>query len=255
MTMNPKIVDWNGKRVWLVGASTGIGAALARDLARRGAQLALSARSGDKLRALNIASALILPCDATSSVSLAAARKSLQSALGGVDLVIYLAGDYAPMQADHFDIDTAERIFEVNFIGAARLAATVLADLPAGGGIAFVASLAGYRGLPRALAYGPGKAALINFAESLYFDLAPRRIGVWCINPGFVATQLTDKNDFDMPALITPEQATSEIIDGFCNGSFEIHFPKRFSWAMKLIAHLPYRLFFPLVARITGKPQ
>jgi short-subunit dehydrogenase len=255
MATNPKITDWNGKRVWLVGASTGIGAALARDLARRGARLALSSRNGDKLRALNIHGALILPCDATNSVSLTAARLSLCSAFGGVDLVIYLAGDYAPMQADSFDIEAAEKIFEVNFLGAARLGATVFSDLQAGGGIAFVASIAGYRGLPRALAYGPGKAALINFAESLYFDLAPKRIGVWCINPGFVATRLTDKNDFDMPALITPDQAAGEIVKGFRSGRFEIHFPKRFSWAMKLVAHLPYRLFFALVARITGKQK
>jgi len=250
--MNPKITDWNGRRVWLVGASSGIGAALAHELARRGARLAVSARNADRLRALELASARLLPCDATDAASLTAARSELLVAWGGVDLVIYLAGDYAPMRADGFDQAAAEQILAVNFLGAMRLTAAVLGDLPAGGGIALVASVAGYRGLPRALAYGPGKAALIHFAECLYFDLAPKRIGVWLVNPGFVATRLTAKNDFNMPALLTPAQAALAMVDGFRTGAFEIHFPKRFTTVMKLLSHLPYRWYFPLVRRMTG---
>ncbi|KXB31583.1 short-chain dehydrogenase [Dechloromonas denitrificans] len=250
--MNPTITDWPGKRVWLVGASSGIGAAIARELAGRGARLALSARRADKLQALAIADALVLPCDATDSASLAAARKSLLAAWGGIDLVVYLAGDYVPMGADNFDLALAEQVLAVNFNGALRLAATVLPDLQAGGGIAFVASVAGYRGLPKALCYGPGKAALIHFAEVLHLDLAPKGIGVWVINPGFVATQLTAKNDFAMPALLTPEQAAIAAVDGFKSANFEIHFPKRFSRLMKLLALLPYRWYFPLIRRLTG---
>ncbi len=250
--MNPKIVHWNGRRVWLVGASTGIGAALARELAGRGARLALSARSADKLQALGIDSALILPCDATDVARLAAARAVLLAAWGGVDLVVYLAGDYVPMQADTFDLVRAEQVIAVNFQGAMRLAATVLPDLKAGGGIAFVASVAGYRGLPKALCYGPGKAALIHFAECLYLELAARGIGVWVINPGFVQTRLTAQNDFAMPALLTPEQAASVAVDGFRKGNFEIHFPKRFTRVLKLLSLLPYRWYFPLIRRITG---
>lgn len=250
--MNPTITDWRGKRVWLVGASSGIGAAIARELAGRGARLALSARRADKLQALGLADALLLPCDATDSASLAAARKGLLAAWGGVDLVIYLAGDYVPMGADNFDLALAEQVLAVNFNGALRLAATVLPDLQAGGGIAFVASVAGYRGLPKALCYGPGKAALIHFAEVLHLDLAPKGIGVWVINPGFVATQLTAKNDFAMPALLTPEQAAIAAVDGFKSANFEIHFPKRFSRLLKLLALLPYRWYFPLIRRLTG---
>lgn len=250
--MNPKIADWRGKRVWLVGASTGIGAAFAKALAARGARLALSARSRDKLRDLGIDGALILPCDATDAASLHAAHLALLAAWEGVDLVVYLAGDYVPMRADDFDLATAEKVIAVNFNGAMRLAATVLPDLPPGGGIAFVASVAGYRGLPKALAYGPGKAALIHFAECLWYDLNPKGIGVWLVNPGFVATRLTDKNDFAMPALITPEQAAEEMVQGLATGRFEIHFPKRFTRVMKLIAHLPYRWCLPLVRRFTG---
>ncbi|MGB8149406.1 MAG: SDR family NAD(P)-dependent oxidoreductase [Azonexus sp.] len=250
--MNPKIVDWSGKRVWLVGASSGIGAALARELARLGARVALSARSVDKLRALDIPDALLLPCDATDTASLAGARASLLAAWRGVDLVIYLAGDYVPMRTGDFDLAVAEKVVTVNFNGGMRLAATVLPDLRAGGGIAFVASVAGYRGLPKALAYGPGKAALIHFAECLHLDLAPQGIGVWVINPGFVATPLTAKNDFAMPALLTPEQAALATVDGLKTGKFEIHYPKRFTRVMKLLALLPYGWYFPLVRRLTG---
>jgi short-subunit dehydrogenase len=251
--MNPKITDWQGKRVWLVGASSGIGAALARELAGRGARLALSGRNAGKLEALNIADALLLPCDATDTASLSSAHQSLHTAFGGVDMIFYLAGDYVPMRADDFNLEAAEKVIAVNFMGAMRLAATVLPDLLSeGGGIAFFASVAGYRGLPKALVYGPGKAALIHFAECLHLDLAPEGIGVWVINPGFVATRLTAKNDFSMPALLTPEQAAIATVDGFKSGKFEIHYPKRFTLFMKLMAMLPYRLYFPVVRRFTG---
>src|SRR5574343_1086732 len=127
--MNPKISDWRGKRVWLVGASSGIGAAMAHELAGRGARLALSARSLEKLQALTIADALLLPCDATDRASLGAARQCVVAAWGGVDLVVYLAGDYVPMRASNFDLAAAERVVAVNFTGAMRLAGTVLPDL------------------------------------------------------------------------------------------------------------------------------
>ena len=251
--MNPRIADWRGRRVWLIGASAGIGAALARSLAARGARLALSARRVEPLAALGIAEALLLPCDATDAASLASAHETLRGAWGGCDLVVYLAGDYRAMDAADFVLADAERLIEVNFLGALRLAGTVLPTLlREGGGIAFVASVAGYRGLPRALAYGPGKAALIHFAECLHLELAPRGIGVWLVNPGFVATRLTARNDFAMPALLTPDQAADAMLSGFASGRFEIHFPRRFSWWMKIAAALPYRIYFPLVRRFTG---
>ena len=250
--MNPRIADWQGRRVWLVGASSGIGAALARELAQRGARLALSSRRASRLAMPGIEGALLLPCDVTVTASLAAAHAQLVAAWGGVDLVVYLAGDYQPMQVDNFDLDKAEQLVATNFNGAMKLAAAVLPCLTPGAGIAFVASVAGYRGLPKALAYGPGKAALIHFAECLHLELAPRGIGVWVINPGFVATRLTAKNDFSMPALLTPEQAAEAIIAGFRTGRFELHFPKRFSRIMKLLAHLPYAWSFPLIRRFTG---
>ncbi|MES2770751.1 MAG: SDR family NAD(P)-dependent oxidoreductase [Pseudomonadota bacterium] len=255
MNLNPKISDWTNRRIWLVGASSGIGAALARALSERGAYLALSARSSAKLKALNIPSALILPCDVSDNVSLAVARKTLLAAWGGVDLVVYLAGDYLPMEATGFDLEQAERIVTVNYNGALHLAATILSDLSPGGGIAWVASAAGYRGLPKALAYGPSKAALINFAECLYFDLATKGVGVWLINPGFVETRLTAQNDFKMPELITPERAALCIIDGFKTGVFEIHFPRRFTRVLKFLSLLPDCWYFPLMAYLTRAKQ
>ncbi|HRD67862.1 MAG TPA: SDR family NAD(P)-dependent oxidoreductase [Candidatus Competibacter sp.] len=250
--MNPKITDWGGRRVWLIGASSGIGAALATELAGRGAKLGLSARRTEMLATLGPADALRLPCDATDVARLAAARAELLAAWQGIDLVIYLAGDYAPMRAENFDLTAAEKLFAVNYLGALRATATVLPDLTAGGGIAFVASVAGYGGLPKALAYGPGKAALIHFAECLYFDLSAKGVGVWVVNPGFVATPLTARNDFKMPVLLTPEQAARALADGFGTGGFEIHFPKRFTRWLKLASLLPYRWYFPLVRSISG---
>lgn len=250
--MNPQIKDWSGKRVWLVGASAGIGAALAQALAAKGARLALSSRKLSSLEALNIEGALLLPCDSTQPDTLIAARDELLQGWGGVDLVVYMAGGYEPMQADSLDVAVLEKVVDVNFNGAVRLTAVALPALKAGGGIALVASLAGYQGLPKSLAYGPGKAALIHFAECLYMDLKARGIGVWVVNPGFVATRLTAKNDFKMPALITPEQAARDIVEGLASGAFEIHFPKRFTRVLKLLSLLPYRLYFPIVRRMTG---
>ncbi len=252
MALNPKLTDWPGKRVWLVGASSGIGAALAQELAGRGARLVLTARRPEALAALAIPGALCLPADVTKLDCLQAARAQLLAAWGGVDLVIYLAGDYRPMTAANFDLAVAEAMFAVNFNGAAKLASCVVNDLPVGGGIAFVASVAGYRGLPRALAYGPGKAALIHFAECLHLELAARGVGVWVINPGFVQSRLTAQNEFAMPALLTAEAAATATVDGLGSGKFEIHYPKRFTRVMKLLSLLPDSVYFPLIRRFTG---
>jgi len=251
-TLNPKIKDWRGRRVWLIGASSGIGAALAMELSRLGAQVAISARSVAALQALNMDSAILLPCDVTDNVSLAGARHALIGAWGSLDLVIYLAGDYVPMTVQNFDLARAEQVIDVNFNGALRVFAAIMPDLKAGGGIAFMASVAGYRGLPKSLCYGPGKAALIHFAECLHLDLQSMGIGVWVVNPGFVQTRLTAGNKFTMPALLTPHEAATATVEGFATGEFEIHFPKRFSRVVKLLSLLPYRHYFPLIRRITG---
>ncbi|WP_313953655.1 SDR family NAD(P)-dependent oxidoreductase [Accumulibacter sp.] len=255
--MNPSIDDWSGKRVWLLGASSGIGAALGRLLLARGARVAFSARNAARLAEVagDAERALVLPCDAADEASLQAAWDGVLAAWGGVDVALYVAGDYLPMRAWELDATRARRMIDINFSGAVSFAACVLPQLlrQGSGQIGFVASVAGYRGLPKSLIYGPTKAALINFAEALYLDLQPKGIGVRVINPGFVATPLTAKNDFAMPALLTPEQAAQETIAGFAGSAFEIHFPKRFTRVVKLLAHLPYRIYFPLVRRFADR--
>jgi NAD(P)-dependent dehydrogenase (short-subunit alcohol dehydrogenase family) len=199
------------------------------------------------------AKSCILPLDITSLEQVGRAEQSLCAQWAGYDLVIVMAGDYRPMHAWDFELGAVEHVLAVNLHGPLNVLAQVLPRLLAqrSGGLALVSSVAGYRGLPKSLAYGPSKAALINLAESLYFDLTPRGIGVYLINPGFVRTPLTAQNDFEMPALITADEAAAEIIRGFARGDFEIHFPRRFSRVMKLLRHLPYRWYFSLIARKT----
>ena len=255
--LNEPVRDWKGRRVWIVGASSGIGAALARRLGRLGARLALSARRETPLRAL-LAGAptpgLALPLDVVDAGAVAAAAARIDREWGGVDLVIWLAGRYVPMRAQDFDLGQARTMLEANLAGVLNGIDAVLPMLrrQGHGGIALVASVAGYRGLPKSLVYGPTKAALINLAEALYLDLAPEGLGVWLVSPGFVDTPMTAANDFRMPALVDPEQAAQAIIDGFGRGAFEIRFPRRFTSWMQLLRVLPYRAYFAAVRRFTG---
>jgi short-subunit dehydrogenase len=253
---NTPITDWHGRRVWLVGASSGIGAALARALAARGARVAISARSADKLAqvAAECPGSLAAPLDFTDAAATARVCKQLLFDWGGIDLVVFCAGTYRPLRAWELTAEAIRETLEVNLFGTMNGVAAVLPGMlgQKSGAIALVASVAGYAGLPRALVYGPSKAALINFAEILHMDLAPRRVSVFLINPGFVDTPLTAQNDFRMPALITPEAAAAAIIEGFARGRFEIHFPRRFTWLMKCLARLPRCIYFPLVRRSTG---
>ncbi len=255
MPHNPPLRDWRGKTVWLVGASTGIGRATAHALHAQGARVIVSARDavalGDFVR--SHAGALALPLDATNLVAVQAAAQSVL-AKGPLDLLMYCAGHYRAMRANEFNLTHLLRHQQVNYNGALYLLDAVLPTLlqRGRGHISLVGSVAGYRGLPNSLAYGPTKAALINLAETLYLDLQPIGIGVSLVNPGFVETPLTAKNDFSMPALITPEEAAVEILAGWARGEFEIHFPKRFTHWMKTLRLLPYKLYFPAVRKFTG---
>ena len=259
MSLNPKLKDWRGKTVWLVGASTGIGAALAHALHAAGAQVAVSARGADKLQAFADAhpGSMALAADVLDPASLHSALRTLVARFGKVDLALYCAGSYAPLRADAFDLASATAQMQTNYQGALNWLDGVLPQLLAqaaqgqGGHLSLVSSVAGYRGLPKALGYGPAKAALIHLAETLFLDLAPKGLGVSIINPGFVATPMTAQNDFEMPALQTPEQAAAAILEGYADGDFEIHFPKRFTCFVKFLRHLPARPYFWLVRRGT----
>ncbi|HRP95890.1 MAG TPA: SDR family NAD(P)-dependent oxidoreductase [Rhodocyclaceae bacterium] len=265
MSLNARIADWAGRRVWLVGASSGIGAALAGQLAERGARLALSARSAARLEACagqcmdaGAAEARAAPMDATHADDFARVRDALLADWGGIDLVVLNAGTYRPLRAWELTPQAVRETLDVNLLavmdGVAAVVPMLLAQAARGepAALIIVGSVAGYAGLPRAAAYGPSKAALINLTESLYLDLAPRGVSVFLVSPGFVATPLTAQNDFHMPALQTPQQAASAILRGLAAGRFEIHFPRRFSLAMKLLRLLPYPLYFRLVRRGTG---
>ena len=258
MSLNPKIKDWTARRVWIVGASTGIGAALADALVVRHARVALSARRADALdahvRRLGATHALALPLDITQLATMEAAQRRLIETWGGYDLVIFMAGEYKAMRAWDIDLAAANTMIATNLTGiVAGLSLVIPQFLRQGSGaIALVSSVAGYRGLPKSLIYGPTKAAVINLAETLYLDLQPKNIAVHVINPGFVKTPLTDQNDFKMPALISPEEAAESILDGFAAGAFEIHFPKRFTRVLKALRHLPYPAYFAAIRKMTG---
>jgi len=259
---NPPIRDWRGRTVWVLGASSGIGQATAEHLARAGARVIVSARRPDPLAQFCIRhpTAQALPLDIDDAPQLEASVAMLRHRLGHVplDLVVYCIGHYRPVRAWAFDLPEMLRHQQINYVGALRTLHHVLPILLAQGQghISLVASVAGYRGLPRALAYGPTKAALISLAQTLYQELRPRGIGVSVINPGFVATPLTVQNDFDMPALQTPDQAAQAILAGWAAGRFDIDFPRRFSRAIRALALLGLisdRLAFALTQRLTNQ--
>ena len=254
--MNPKIKNWHGKRIWIIGASTGIGADTAKLLLAKGAEVALSARDKDKLASIaqDHPNASVHPLDITLHDTVMAARDRIMASWGRIDLVLVIAGGYNEMRADTFDLAVANQLIDLNLRGVLNCLDAVLPILlkQRGGGIGIVGSVAGYSGLPKALIYGPTKAAIINLCESLYLDLHPQGIAVTMINPGFVDTSLTAKNDFKMPALLTPVQAATALVKGLENGNFHVHFPKRFTNWVRFARLLPYRWYFALITKVTG---
>ena len=255
MSYNPPLRDWHGKTVWLVGASSGIGQATAHALHARGARVVVSARNAAALDAFvrDHAGAVALPLDAADPAAVNAAAHTVL-ALGPIDLMMYCAGHYREMRAAEFDLAEMLKHQQVNYTGALYLLDALLPAMRqrGAGHISLVGSVAGYRGLPKSLAYGPTKAALINLAETLYLDLQASGVAVSLVNPGFVETPLTAQNQFSMPALISPAKAAEEILSGWAAGEFEIHFPKRFTLWMKTLRVLPYALYFPAIRKFTG---
>lgn len=255
-TMNPPIRNWRGQRVWVIGASTGIGAETAKLLLAQGAQVALSARNAALLHEVadGHPAALTLPLDITVREQVGEARDRLLAAWQGVDLILVVAGAYTEMRTENFDMEVVNRLLDVNLRGVFHCLEAVLPTLlkQGYGGIGIVSSVAGFTGLPKALVYGPTKAALINLCESLYFDLYPRGIGVYLINPGFVATPATAQNNFAMPGLISASVAAEKILEGIERGRFHIHFPRRFTNWLRLARLLPYRWYFSLIHKVTG---
>ena len=252
---NKPLNDWRGRSVWLVGASSGIGLACAKALHAQGAKVCVSARQAALLQAFadQHPGSMALPLDVTDKQAMQAAAQQVSTAQG-LDVVVYCAGVYQPQRATEYNLASMEQHMAVNYHGALYLLDAVLPTLLAQGRghVSLVSSVAGYRGLPQSLAYGPSKAALTHLAEALYLDLQDSGIGVSVISPGFVETPLTAQNQFTMPALITSEEAAQHILQGWREGLFEIHFPKRFTRWLQLLRILPYRWYFSLVRRATG---
>jgi NAD(P)-dependent dehydrogenase (short-subunit alcohol dehydrogenase family) len=245
---------------WVTGASSGIGEALSLGLARAGWTVAASARRAERLAALAArpdAAGRIhpVPVDVTDEPAVRAAVAGIEDRFGPIAAAVLNAGDYTPMAARDFDTALCRHLMEINYLGVVHgIGAVLPRQLARGAGrILLNASVAGYRGLPGAAPYGASKAALINLAESLRAELEGSGVRVRVINPGFVRTPLTDKNDFAMPALLDPQAAADAILRAFDGDSFEITFPKRFTYFMKLLRCLPYRWYFPLLRARTGQ--
>ncbi len=242
------MTDWQGKRYWLVGASEGLGREVAFCLSRAGAEVIVSARSEDRLKDL----VADLPGKAsyvTVDVADRAAVEAAAKQIGDIDGVVYLAGVYWPMKAQEWDNEKADMMGEVNFLGASRVVGSVIKDMVAknAGHIVLVGSLSGFRGLSGAIGYCSSKAGLMSLAESMQADLRTSPINVQLINPGFIKTRLTEKNDFNMPFIMTAQDAAKEVFEHMNTENFKKSFPMVFSWVFRLSQFMPdwmyYRLF------------
>lgn len=242
--------------IWIIGASEGIGAALALRLSREGGPLILSARSEGRLsqlaESLNCPTHCI-PMDVTDLPSIKAAWENASPL--APTTIIYCAGDYTPMGSESIQIEKAQRMVEVNLLGAMKVLSFCLPPLIQNnqGHIVLIGSIAGYRGLPNSFGYGASKAGLIHLAENLKSDLGKTNLKIQVINPGFVKTRLTNMNSFTMPSIQTPEQAAEEIFKAMNSNAFESRFPFVFGNLLKFIGSLPSFLFFPLMNLIKTK--
>lgn len=242
-------MSFAGETIWIIGASSGIGKALAQELSSLGAQLVLSSRRKEELEQLREqieGHHQICPLDVSDRGQVYNAGMELKNS-GTLDRVIFMAAVYEPANIKDMDLDFTRQLVDINLMGAFYVVHTILPifEKQKHGQIAICASVAGYTGLPNGQPYSATKAALINFTQSLYAE-AKEYIDVKIINPGFVRTPATDKNNFKMPMRIEPGEAARAIAKGLKKGAFEIHFPKRFTYLMKLLAIMPYwiKLYF-----------
>jgi short-subunit dehydrogenase len=241
----------SGRNVWVVGASRGIGAALAKELHSRGARIAISARRESDLEAVSAGDMTVVPADVTDRVGLDAAAQRVRDQLGDIDIAVLNAGFWKQMHAATWDRDLFAQHVEVNLLGVNNAIGAVLPHMVerGHGHIVGIASVAGYRGLAGAEAYGATKAAMINLLEGLRIAVAGRGVAVTTVCPGFVRTELTDENDFPMPFMIEPEQAARSICNGLERGQLEIVFPAPMAVLMKSARLLPVRAWATVMRR------
>lgn len=247
-----------GRRIWLTGASYGIGHALAMELSRRGANIGLTARSEDKLEQLRCdiektgGRAMVLPGDVTDASAMARAAETLRREMGGIDVLVANAGSHVPTDFDSFDVEQCMALMQLNYAGQLNCIAAVLPSMlrDGSGHIVGVASLAGYRGTPSAAAYGASKSAVIHFLESMRFDLEGRGVDVTIVNPGFVRTPLTIRNKFDdMPFIIEPERAARIMSRGIERKRREVTFPVPLNWLTRVLSMLPMALYMLIIRK------
>tara|TARA_B100001175_G_scaffold253896_1_gene221546 strand:- start:294 stop:1055 length:762 start_codon:yes stop_codon:yes gene_type:complete len=246
----------NKKTIWITGGSTGIGKALAIKFSSEGWNVAISARREELLNELsnqheNISA---FPLDVTDKIKCKEVFDQIISKYNNIDICFFSTGVWNPKKEKDIDVEQIEEVFKVNFFGTVNSIKAVeqfLKDKKSGI-ITIVSSIAGYRGLPNSTGYGPSKSALNNLAESLYFDFKRFNVRVCLVSPGFIKTPMTDKNNFKMPFLKTPEFAANEIYRGLINtDNFEIHFPKILTLTLKILSFLPSKIYFSLVGKLT----
>ena len=245
------------KKIWITGASSGIGKSVAEKFANEGWKVAVSARRKELLDELaknpNIVS---FPLDVTNRNQINEVFKNILDNFGDLDTCLFSSGTYEPKDEQNIDPDKIKNVINVNFLGVIDCVKSVeryFKDKKSGH-ISIVSSIVGYRGLPNSSGYGPSKAALTNFSESIYFDFKKFGVRVSVVSPGFIKTPLTDKNEFPMPFLKTPEYAAEKIFNGLVKSSaFEIHFPKGLTLTLKFLRILPYRLYLFLVDKLVKR--
>ena len=244
------------KTIWITGASSGIGKSLALKFANEGWQVAASARREDLLNQLSESNQNIspFPLDVTSRENCEEFFEKIKNKFENIDTCFFSTGTWDPKKEKEIDIDQMKKVMEVNFFGTLNCikAVEMYFKEKKNGNISIVSSIAGYRGLPNSTGYGASKAALNNLAESLYFDFGRYNVRVSLISPGFIKTPMTDKNQFKMPFLKTPEFAAEKIYNGLINGSsFEIDFPKELTLILKFLKILPDSVYFKLIRKLT----
>lgn len=244
-----------GERIWITGASSGLGEAVARAAAAAGHPVVVSARRAEKLEELAASTPGLTPA-AVDTTDRDAVRRVVAGieAAGPIDVAILNAGTHIPVDPTALDSDAFRGLVEVNLMGTVHCLEAVLPGMIARGRgrVVVVASVAGYVGLPTAAAYGMTKAGLINMAEAIKPELERRGVAVQLVCPGFVDTPLTRRNSFPMPFLMQPDAAARAMLAGIRSGRFEIVFPRRMDWTMTLMRHLPYRLMFAITRRIAS---
>tara|TARA_Y100000817_G_scaffold70358_1_gene53647 strand:- start:1322 stop:2065 length:744 start_codon:yes stop_codon:yes gene_type:complete len=245
------------KKLWITGASSGIGKAVAEKFAKEGWKVAVSARRVELLDKLavheNISS---FPLDVTNSENCKTTFKQILQKFNNIDICFFCSGTYDPKKEQELNLEQNKFVMDVNYFGTLNCVKAVEQYFKKrkDGHISIVSSIAGYRGLPNSSGYGPTKAALTNFAESIYFDFKKYNVRVSVVSPGFIKTPLTDKNKFSMPFLRSAEFAADKVFDGLVkSNSFEVHFPKQLTITLKFLRILPYKIYLFLVDKLVKR--